>query len=322
MTTLYITFPTNPNTQVLLNSRAEPNLPAHMEGRAQWVLYQDQLRSAYHRRRLNGSDIPVEFINNEWYALLWKDGRYQVSHNCHIPTTQLTQLGLGAWRIMDPQHPEYVEPPQISPIDPRELLPLYPGNSNKSQSSARSAIDSPPGYQGRDPVIDDFATAVAQLATSREPITPVHSNIEETMQQGNALTPEFHIASAATAITHPARYEFMGGSGSSSGGGGGSRDPDPDQPMNNNNPGDDTPDPPVGLGAGGQPVYNPDEHPCLLCGSPPNMFDGTRDKVDSFLQAFGLYQAINCRHITMREPYNRIMMMLSYMKGPKIDDWV
>ena len=24
----------------------------------------------------------------------------------------------------------------------------------------------------------------------------------------------------------------------------------------------------------------------------------------------------------MREPYNRIMMMLSYMKGPKIDDWV
>jgi Retrotransposon gag protein len=24
----------------------------------------------------------------------------------------------------------------------------------------------------------------------------------------------------------------------------------------------------------------------------------------------------------MREPYNQIMMMLSYMKGPKIDDWV
>jgi Retrotransposon gag protein len=24
----------------------------------------------------------------------------------------------------------------------------------------------------------------------------------------------------------------------------------------------------------------------------------------------------------MREPYNHIMMMLSYMKGPKIDDWV
>jgi Retrotransposon gag protein len=52
------------------------------------------------------------------------------------------------------------------------------------------------------------------------------------------------------------------------------------------------------------------------------VFDGTRDKVDSFLQAFSLYRAINHWHITMREPYNCIMMMLSYMKGPKIDNWV
>jgi Retrotransposon gag protein len=122
---------------------------------------------------------------------------------------------------------------------------------------------------------------------------------------------------------YPARYKFAGGSGSGGGGGGsggGGGDPDPDQPMNNNDPGDDAPDPPAAVG--GQPAYNPDEHPCSLCRSPPNVFNGTRDKVDSFLQAFGLYRAINRRHITMREPYNCIIMMLSYMKGPKIDDWV
>jgi hypothetical protein len=89
----------------------------------------------------------------------------------------------------------------------------------------------------------------------------------------------------------------------------------------NNDPGDDAPDPPPVV-AGGQPAYNPDEHPRSLCGSPPNIFDGTRDKVNSFLQAFGLYRAINHQHITMRELYNQIMMMLSYMKGPKIDNWV
>jgi hypothetical protein len=144
------------------------------------------------------------------------------------------------------------------------------------------------------------------------------------MQQGNPITPDFHIASAATAITYPARYEFAGGSSGGGGGGGGGGsggggDPDLDQPMNNNDQGDDAPDPPA---AAGQPAYNPDDHPRSLCGSPPNIFDGTRDKVDSFLQAFGLYRAINRRHITMREPYNRIMMMLSYMKGPKIDNWV
>jgi Retrotransposon gag protein len=130
--------------------------------------------------------------------------------------------------------------------------------------------------------------------------------------------PKFHIALVATAITYPARYEFVEGSGG--GGGGGSGDPDLDQPMHHNDPGDDAPNPPVG--AGGQPMYNPDEHPQSLCGSPPNMFNGTRDKVDSFLQAFGLYRAINRQHITMKEPYNCIMIMLSYMKGPKIDDWV
>jgi hypothetical protein len=92
------------------------------------------------------------------------------------------------------------------------------------------------------------------------------------------------------------------GGGSGGGGGGGGGDPDPDQPMNND-PRDDAPDPPPAA-VGGQLVYNPDEHPRLLCGSPPNIFDGTRDKVDSFLQAFGLYRAINHQHITMREPYN------------------
>jgi hypothetical protein len=148
MTTLYIDFPTDPNTLVLLNSRAEPNLLTHIEGRAQWILYQDQLRSMYHRQRLDGSDIPVEFINNEWYALLWKEGWYHALRNCCIPTTQLVQLGLGAWRITDPQHPNYIKPPQVSPVDLREPLPLYLGNSDKSTSSA-SAIDSPLEYQGR-----------------------------------------------------------------------------------------------------------------------------------------------------------------------------
>jgi hypothetical protein len=184
----------------------------------------------------------------------------------------------------------------------------------------------PPEYQGRDPVADEFAAAVAQLTTTREPIAPMQDTIEATMQQGNPLTPDFHIASAATAITYPARYEFAGESGGGGGsrgggggGGGGGGDPDPDQPMNNNDPGDEAPDPPA---AAGQPAYHPDDHPHSLCGSPLNVFDGTRDKVDSFLQAFGLYRAINCQHITMRELYNCIMMMLSYMKGPKIDDWV
>jgi hypothetical protein len=95
------------------------------------------------------------------------------------------------------------------------------------------------------------------------------------MQRGDPLAPDFHIASAAMAVTYPARYEFAGGSGGGGGGGsGGGGDPDPDQPMNNNDPGDKAPDPPAAAAAG-QPAYNPDDHPHSLCGSPPNIFDGT-----------------------------------------------
>jgi hypothetical protein len=176
------------------------------------------------------------------------------------------------WRITDPQHPEYKEPPQISPVDPREPLPLYLGNSDKSCSSA-SAIDSPPRYQGRDHIADDFTEAVAQLAASREPIAPTHTNIEDTMHRGNPVTADLHIASAATAITYPAQYTFQGGSGSGSGSGGGGDggsngggNPDIDLPMNNNDPDNDGPDLPGGGGGGpmggaGQPAYNLDEHP-------------------------------------------------------------
>jgi hypothetical protein len=123
---------------------------------------------------------------------------------------------------------------------------LYPGNSDKSASSA-SAIDSPPEYQGRDQLADDFAAAVAQLSASQEPIAPIHTNIEHVMQQGNPLALDLHIASVATAITFLAYAPAMnrpGGSGGGSGGG------DDDEPMQPNDPGDND-GPPGGGGLGG-----------------------------------------------------------------------
>jgi hypothetical protein len=52
------------------------------------------------------------------------------------------------------------------------------------------------------------------------------------------------------------------------------------------------------------------------------MFDGSRNKSDVFIQEFSLYNMINRNHEVMRVPYNRVLMCLSYMKGPKVNDWV
>ena len=57
---------------------------------------------------LEGDDLPVEFINNRWYHLVWLTAQreYQTRHNFDI-TYLKNLLGLGWWQITDPAHPEY-----------------------------------------------------------------------------------------------------------------------------------------------------------------------------------------------------------------------
>jgi len=59
-----------------------------------------------------------------------------------------------------------------------------------------------------------------------------------------------------------------------------------------------------------------------LKGSPPKEFDGTRSKLETFGDDFSIYQRINQKNQVMKEPYSRVLMAMSFMKGPKIQDWV
>ncbi len=59
-----------------------------------------------------------------------------------------------------------------------------------------------------------------------------------------------------------------------------------------------------------------------LKGSPPKEFDGTRSKSETFGDDFSIYQRINRKNQVMKEPYSRVLMAMSFMKGPKIQDWV
>ncbi len=59
-----------------------------------------------------------------------------------------------------------------------------------------------------------------------------------------------------------------------------------------------------------------------LKGSPPKEFDGTRSKSETFGDDFSIYQRINRKNQVMKEPYSRVLMAMSFMKGPKVQDWV
>lgn len=59
-----------------------------------------------------------------------------------------------------------------------------------------------------------------------------------------------------------------------------------------------------------------------LIGKEPTVFDRAQSQSEAFIQEFELYAHINEDHHSIQQPYRRIFLALSYMKGPKINDWV
>jgi len=58
-----------------------------------------------------------------------------------------------------------------------------------------------------------------------------------------------------------------------------------------------------------------------LKGNPPFIFDGDRNKTTKFLLSWDLWFAVNRNNDTMKKPYSRIVAMLSYMDGNRVDAW-
>ena len=95
---------------VTVSIRTQDNLPSHIQGLAYWQSYGTlhPRNSYYVPSALGGDDLPVEFINNQWYYLVWLTAQreYQTRNNFDI-TYPENSLGLGWWQITDPAHLEY-----------------------------------------------------------------------------------------------------------------------------------------------------------------------------------------------------------------------
>ena len=51
------------------------------------------------------------------------------------------------------------------------------------------------------------------------------------------------------------------------------------------------------------------------------MFTGEQTKSDKFLKEFKQWWLLNCNHIEMKQAYNWVLMALTYIKRPKVNDW-
>ena len=116
-------------------------------------------------------------------------------------------------------------------------------------------------------------------------------------------------------VVPPSGNQLMGGSppqgppgGGGGSGGGGGQGPGA-------NPA--APNPPPAQQAGVLPGANG-----AMKGHAPEIFDGQRKNAAKFMREFGLWKICNVRNEAMINPFQRIALALSYMKGPKVDDWV
>jgi hypothetical protein len=58
-----------------------------------------------------------------------------------------------------------------------------------------------------------------------------------------------------------------------------------------------------------------------LKGTMPMIFTGERGTVDLFLQTFNNYRNANHRNDVMRNPFERANLLLTFMRGPKVQQW-
>ena len=58
-----------------------------------------------------------------------------------------------------------------------------------------------------------------------------------------------------------------------------------------------------------------------LAGLPPAVFTGECTESDKFLKEFKQWRLLNHDHNEMKQAYNRVLMALTYIKEPKVNNW-
>ena len=68
-------------------------------------------------------------------------------------------------------------------------------------------------------------------------------------------------------------------------------------------------------------VTTPIDDKSSLRGKQPPVFNGTRLKADNFWRAFKIYHILNKDTNTIKSPFNRTALAISFIAGPNVDDW-
>ena len=274
--------------------RQHPNLPDYITSTAFWRTLEDTNKPpSYHvggyTPQGTWTELPIELINNDWYALEWEDNSYWVSETTII-AKGLEGLG----------HPDLAPTPSTS-----RLPPLPPGYTSRT-SSGRSHIKAPsPPSEPSSEELDEPRAATPSQGLEEEFLSTAVQHVA-TLQGTHPLEPETgdtpvlqHIAATTVAVQPPPPIAAQ-----------------PNPPLPPHCP----PSPPAPPPAMAAAAPNPRPNGGMK-GNPLTIFTGGHNTSETFLHEFGNYVDLNPDQESASIPYRRVILAISFIRGPQIDNW-
>ena len=165
------------------------------------------------------------------------------------------------------------------------------------------AIPTPTNLQPRNLFVPSiFMASMSQTTTQvPPPLTVPLSSLAGKTAVGGSGPPG---GGGGQGLPNPLANPFGPPGGGNPGGGGG-------------NPGGGGGNPGRGGGGGGNPAPPHDK----LSGQQPTIFEGDHRKSEAFMQEWNIYWGINCFTPQMVNPFSRVLMFLSFIKGDKVQEW-
>ena len=309
-------------TDIILEYRGERNIPRRYLKEARWDAHNEpdgMINLGYFAQDREGNYVAVDFDFN---TLTWgtthqlRNGKYRLT----IPAP--IELGL---RIIDEERVPRSDWGDIDRAKRRDDTP--------DEQSKEEEIDSPHTPAAGN---TDEETELQKIAEA----IPTPTNLQpRNLFVPSIFTPSAFMASTTQTTTQvqppptvlsssSAGKATAGGSGPP-GGGGGQNAPNPLNnpfgPPGGGNPGGGGGNPGGGGGNPGGPGGGGGGNPAAphdkLSGQQPMIFEGDRRKSEAFMQEWNIYQGINHFTPQMINPFSRVLMFLSFIKGEKVQEW-
>ena len=228
------------------------------------------------------AELPIELVNNDWYALMWEDNSYWISETTII-TKGLEGLG----------HLSFTPTPTTS------CLPLPPPGyiSRTSLGQSRICAPSPPSKSSSKDHDEPHTTTPSQ-GLEEEFLSTAVQHVA-TLQSTHPLKPEtgetpvlHHIAAITTAALPPPPIAAQ-----------------PNSPLPpHHSPSPPQPPPPAMVAAAPNPHLNGG-----MKGNPPTIFTGNCDASEMFLHKFGNYVNLNPDQESTSIPYRHVILAILFI---------